>query len=212
MFRASFRVATRSPVRFLSTTTSPTAEQSGATLSRNAQLMQKIRQQQQVKAAKMAKKNDPRMKTISTEWTPRQLRWNLFLWGTAFAGFMTWAVSYGRSVQLKTSPLFKGVMFTLRQDSKVRKWIGNNLEASKHVEGYVNHIKGRADISFEITGSLGNLLLDIGLIKNKHTFRQRECSITGRSPRWRLADTENVCRYSWRENSWNKWGRLRYAK
>jgi hypothetical protein len=124
-------------------------------LSRNALLLQNIREQQRVKAAKNAKKNENHMKTITNEWTPRELRWGLTVWGVAFVGFMTWAVSYGRSVQLKTSPIFKGVMFTLRQDPSVRKWIGNNLEASKYIDGSINHIKGKADISFGITGSLG---------------------------------------------------------
>lgn len=128
-----------------------------APVSRNAKLLQKIREQQQLKAATLAKESDARMKTLTNEWTPRQLRWNLALWGAGFFGFVWWAAIYGRSVQLKTSPLFKGVMFTLRQDPKVRKWIGDSLESSNHVNGFINHIKGRAEISFDITGTSGKL-------------------------------------------------------
>jgi hypothetical protein len=63
------------------------------------------------------------------------------IWGSVFTGFFAWSVWYGRSIQMKNSPLFKGVMFTLRQDGQVKQWIGRNIEPSWNVEGFVNHIK-----------------------------------------------------------------------
>lgn len=63
-------------------------------------------------------------------------------------------------------------MFTLRQDRQVRKWIGENINcdwkvrqrqdvyhahllALVQVLGFINHIKGRADIEFQVHGTKG---------------------------------------------------------
>lgn len=84
----------------------------------------------------------------------KQSRLSIFVSTAAFIGFLGWAASYNHSHQIRSTPLFKGVLFTLRQDEQVRKWIGSSI-ASSNVWGSLNHIKGRANISFDILGSHG---------------------------------------------------------
>ena len=80
--------------------------------------------------------------TPLSEWSTGKLRGRVVGWTLFFAGFFSWAIWYGRSIQIKYTPLFKGIMFTLRQDPQVREWIGSDLSPSNHVDGFVNHIKG----------------------------------------------------------------------
>ena len=90
-----------------------------------------------------------------SQFSRSQRRLRLWVWGTAFTGFFSWAVYYAHGVQIQNTPLFKGVLFTLRQDAKVKRYIGTDLQVDWKIFGWINHIKGRADIDFEVNGSQG---------------------------------------------------------
>lgn len=87
--------------------------------------------------------------------TPAQFRIRFVFYSVTFLGFGSWALYFAHGSQIENTPLFKGVMFTIRQDAKVRKYIGQDIQNDWRMWGWINHIKGRADLDFDIQGSEG---------------------------------------------------------
>jgi hypothetical protein len=117
------------------------------------------------------------------QFTPAQSRRRLIGWSIAFCGFFSWAIWYSHSTQIKHTPLFKGILFTLRQDKHVRRWIGDGIEPARDVDGFINHIKGRADISFNVTGTMGAIIrFDV----RKFICKARDASIWSLSVSWTI--------------------------
>ncbi|KAI3656966.1 hypothetical protein MP638_004197 [Amoeboaphelidium occidentale] len=101
---------------------------------------------------------------------------SIAMWSTVFGSFFVWAVYYGRSIQIKNSPLFKGVLFTLRQDNQVKKYVGKEFDIGTSnwikglVLGHVNHVKGQAELKFDIEGKEGKGSVELKAFRKKHDW------------------------------------------
>ncbi|KAJ3279497.1 hypothetical protein HK104_001421 [Borealophlyctis nickersoniae] len=77
------------------------------------------------------------------------------------AGVAFWwdVIAGGINSQKSHSGIFKAVMYHLRHDDKAAQLLGSNIhyDGERHakVEGFVNMMKGRADITFPVEGSAG---------------------------------------------------------
>jgi hypothetical protein len=85
----------------------------------------------------------------------RQSKLTIAAWSIFFGGFFYWAINFMRDSQIKKTPLFKGIMFTIRHDHNVRRYIGDKIGEAENLSGFLNHIKGRANLSFDVSGDMG---------------------------------------------------------
>lgn len=143
----------------------------------------------------------------TNELTRTQLNARIAVWVVLTGGFCYWAIKYAKTRQIKGTPLFKGVMFTLRQDPVVRKWIGgetNNTRGQKRdldeeisndmssivkegsfINGYLNHNKGSANLEFDIEGSGGKGSVKLEAVRYKDEWLVKKLIVS-------LADEEIV--------------------
>ncbi|KAI3631440.1 hypothetical protein MIR68_010930 [Amoeboaphelidium protococcarum] len=99
------------------------------------------------------------------------------------AWFLIWSMQRQKESQIKGTPLFKGVMYQLRTDRSVKKWIGEDVQCisrksvtgyfyelfgksyGESLFGYVNHLRGRAQLQFTVEGSKGKGRVEVQAVK-----------------------------------------------
>lgn len=73
------------------------------------------------------------------------------------SGLTIWYYLYNKNInsQKYGATLFKGIMYHLRHNDKVEQELGSKIKfhSTDQVKGNLNSIKGKADISFPVTGT-----------------------------------------------------------
>lgn len=112
--------------------------------------------------------------TLNAQESARVTRVKLLAWSVLFAGFTYWALDVTHTRQIKGTPLFKGVMLTLRHDPMVHKWIGTEADAAikldGKVDGFINHLKGNAQLDFDIEGPGGRGHVALHAVKHNQEW------------------------------------------
>ncbi|CAO3634410.1 unnamed protein product [Cunninghamella blakesleeana] len=80
--------------------------------------------------------------------------------GGAIIGTAVWIVGLSSALnyQRLSSSVVSGTLFMVRYDPRVIELVGDNVDYADYwpwIGGTVNHLKGKVDISFDITGSKG---------------------------------------------------------
>lgn len=95
---------------------------------------------------------------------PSKRRW---LWTGIGVGAVVWAVGLGAALnhQRLSSSVVHGTLFMVRYDPRVIALVGDHVDYADSwpwISGTVNHLKGKIDIGFDVKGSTGEFLKDIG--------------------------------------------------
>lgn len=80
--------------------------------------------------------------------------------GGIVVGSVLWAtvLAVSMNYQRTSSSVVNGTLFTVRYDPQVQELLGDKVDYADSwpwVSGSVNHLKGKVDISFDVSGSTG---------------------------------------------------------
>ncbi|KAG0173485.1 hypothetical protein DFQ28_007116 [Apophysomyces sp. BC1034] len=90
--------------------------------------------------------------------TPISRRWRLA--GGVAVGAVVWGgvLASSMNYQRTSSSVVNGTLFTVRYDPRVIELLGDKVDYADQwpwISGTVNHLKGRVDVSFDVSGSTG---------------------------------------------------------
>ncbi|CAO3628917.1 unnamed protein product [Cunninghamella echinulata] len=112
--------------------------------------------------------------------------------GGAILGTAVWVVGLSSALnyQRLSSSVVSGTLFMVRYDPRVIDLVGDNVDYSDYwpwIGGTVNHLKGKVDISFNVTGSKGEIAqVKFTSQRRGHVWHTLEFTVT------RLSDGEVV--------------------
>ncbi|KAI9016242.1 cytochrome oxidase complex assembly protein 1-domain-containing protein [Phycomyces nitens] len=131
-------------------------------------------------------------KVVDRELPPAPKSRKPMIIGGALVGAGVWAgvLGYAMNYQRLSSSIVNGTLFMVRYDPRIIALVGDQVDyadSTPWISGSVNHLKGKVDIGFDVTGKTGERArVHFESVRSGHNWKTIEFTVT------RLSDNKVV--------------------